>query len=168
MPFDNLEDAQEETDVRQFPGAVPLGMRITNMGANWMPQPGMTRVPPGDVPPDLRADAGVGGEQQETQSMPAIGQRIIDLSSQQRMPSRISRPDPMAPMLVASDVPQQRRMLDGLMLGLNDQQSTSPSALNSPVVDMTQQMQTPSRIQEPPQAPAATPQAGQSPGQPPA
>src|SRR5207248_3180366 len=108
MPFDDLEDAQDDPLMRQpgqqFPqdamktGAqegsttnVPLGMRILNVGAQRISQPGTPRAPlpgvetlPGPQPADAqRPDLQTGIGMQET--TPGIGQRIVDLGAKQFM-----------------------------------------------------------------------------------
>ena len=157
MSFDDLEDAQDEAGMPRIPDAVPLGRRIA--GANWMP---------GNLQPDIRPDITVGGEEQEPPSTSGIGQRIVDQSTQQWMPSRDPRPDPsqVLPMLAGPNPEQQRRVLDGLLRGMNDPQDTSTarSVQSNPLAGLAQQA--PSRIQGTPQAPPATPPAGQTPGQP--
>ena len=97
MPFDDLEDAQEETNVRQFPGGVPLGMRIAKMGANWMPQPGMTRAVPGDGQPGSRADARTDTEQQAQSSSGHWWNRLFPSKQDEPPP-----PDPPPPLKLPS------------------------------------------------------------------
>src|SRR2546423_2286311 len=111
MAFDDLENAQDDElmgkSAQQYPldgtktgipqgniGSVPLGMRILNIGAQRISQPGMPRAPlpgvetfPGPQPADAqRPDLQTGMGMQET--TPGIGQRIVDLGAKQ-----FARPD---------------------------------------------------------------------------
>lgn len=154
MSFEEFEGTQDGIDPRQYPGGLPLGMRIVNLAAkNSMPQSGGTGMP-------------AVNEQQQPFNP---SRQIVDLGPQVRMPSRINLPvstEPVGPSLSSAGFePQyQRRVLDGL-LGISRLQNTvqsTPTGQSGEVVDMTPQVRAPSRIPRPGQtaAPAQSPLPG--------
>jgi lysozyme len=118
MSFDDSENVQDETAVRQlgqqFPGgAMNTGMQPVDTGAgprvlqlgdsttNWISRLGMSPgalaargvLPGGQIIDPLGQNMNTGGEQQATKPLSEIGQRIVEIGAKQPMPLPLSRPD---------------------------------------------------------------------------